>query len=101
MSAADVFDVDADQLTHTVDRMAASGAILHDLADRLSARVAALHLTWDGAAADAHRAAQAGWEAGFAEMREALDRMRAAARSAHASYTSAADANLRMWEQVG
>ena len=101
MSADDTFDVDADQLAHTVDRMVSCGATLHDLTDRLSARLAALHLTWDGAAAEAHRTAQSEWEAGFAEMREALDRMRAAARTAHTSYTSAADTNLRMWQQVG
>ena len=100
MTPADTFTVDVDQLNDTVDRIAASGAILHDLADRLSARIAALHLTWAGAAAEAQLAAQAEWEAGFADMREALGRIRAAALAAHANYTSAADANLRMWEQV-
>ena len=101
MSADDTFDLDADQLTRTVDQMAACGAILQELADRLSARIAALHLTWDGVAAEAHRTAQAEWGASFAEMRESLDRMRAAARTAHTSYTSAADTNLRMWQQIG
>ena len=34
-------------------------------------------------------------------MRAALGQMRAAAHTAHGNYTSAADTNLRMWEQVG
>ena len=101
MNAGDTFDVDADQLTHTVEQMAACGATLDDLADLLARRLGALHLTWDGAAAEAHRTAQAEWEAGFAGMCEALDRMRSAARTAHTSYTSAAVTNLRMWQQVG
>ena len=33
-------------------------------------------------------------------MREALGQMRPAAHTAHGNYTSAADTNLRMWEQV-
>ena len=101
MSEGDTFDVDVDELTHTVDQMAACGATLHDLADLLAQRLASLHLTWEGASADAHRTAQAEWEAGFTDMREALDRMRTAARTAHTRYTSAAGTNLRMWQRVG
>ena len=101
MRASDTFDVDVDQLTLTVDRMAACGATLHDLADLLARRLASLHLTWGGASAEAHRTAQAAWEAGFSDMRKALDQMRTAARIAQTSYTSAADTNLRMWQQVG
>ena len=100
MSASDTFDVDVDQLTLTIDQMAACGAALHDLADLLARRLASLHLTWGGASAEAHSTAQAAWEAGFSDTREALAQMRAAARTARTSYTSAADTNLRMWQQV-
>ncbi len=39
-------------------------------------------------------------EAGFREMREGLAEMRAAGETAHGNYRSAADTNVRMWEQV-
>ncbi len=101
MSADDVFDVDPDALTHATDEMAACHAALTHLAADLERRVATLHLSWDGEAALAHRQAQAEWERGFAGMREALAQMRAAGRTAHTNYTSAADTNLRMWQQLG
>lgn len=101
MTAEDVFTVDAAQLTHTVDELATCGESLHQIAADLEQRISALHLTWDGAAARAHGEAQAEWQRGFRAMHEALDQMRAAARVAHTNYTSAADTNLRMWQQVG
>lgn len=98
---ADAFEVDPDQLAHVVDRMAACESGLRDLAADLERRVQALHLTWRGDAAAAHELAQAAWDDGFREMRDALRQMRTAARTAHDNYTAAADTNLRMWEQVG
>src|SRR5688500_5074920 len=101
MTAPDVLTVDADQLTHTVDEIAACSEVLHQLAAELEARSASLRLTWDGAAADAHHEAQAEWQRGCRAIRDALDQIRAAARVAHTNYTSAADTNVRMWQQVG
>jgi len=100
MSAEDVFGVDLGALTHATDQMEACHASLSDLAADLERRVAALHLSWDGDAARAHHEAQAAWDRGCREMREALAQMRAAGRTAHTNYTSAADTNLRMWEQI-
>jgi WXG100 family type VII secretion target len=96
----DVFEIDADELLHVVDRMASCGSTLQSLAADLERRLSALHLTWQGEAAEAHRLAQAAWGDGLAEMREGLARMRGAAHTAHDNYTAAATANLRMWEQV-
>ena len=90
----DVFEVDIDALLHVVDRMATCQAALHDLATGIERRMAGLHLTWQGEAADAHVVAQQTWDRGFRDMR-------AAAYTAHDNYTSAADTNLRLWEQVG
>jgi len=101
MTPEDVFTVDAHQLSHMVDELAACSETLHQIAAELERRISALHLAWDGAAAGAHRAAQAEWQEGLRDMREALDQMRAAARVAHTNYTSAADTNLRMWQQIG
>ncbi len=97
----DVFEVDIDALLHVVDRMATCQAALHDLATDIERRMAGLHLTWQGEAADAHVVAQQTWDHGFRDMRAALQQMRAAAYTAHDNYTSAADTNLRLWEQVG
>lgn len=101
MSVEDVFEVDPEALTHATDEMAACHARLSDLAAELERRITALHLSWDGEAAQAHHEAQAEWDRGFREMRDALDQMRAVGRAAHSNYTSAAATNLRMWEQVG
>lgn len=97
----DVFEVDPDRLAHVVERMATCEARLHDLANDLQRQVHDLHQSWQGDAAAAHEVAQAAWEAGFREMRDGFHQMRAAARAAHDNYTTAADTNLRMWEQVG
>jgi ESAT-6 family protein len=94
------FGVDLDLLDETVAELTRCGAGLDDLLDEVSRRVVSLHLTWAGAAAGAQEGAQAEWEAGFRQMREALGDMRSAARVAHGNYRTAAATNLRMWEQV-
>jgi len=96
----DVFAVDVDELSHAIDRMAACGSALHELAGDLERRVASLHISWHGEAATAHQAAQVEWEHGFITIREALTTMRNAARVAHDNYTAAVEANMRQWEQV-
>jgi WXG100 family type VII secretion target len=83
-----------------VDTLGRCGEALDSLLSDVAARVAALHGTWSGLAADAHAAAQAEWEAGFREMREGLAAMRTAGETAHDRYRSAAHTNVRMWEQV-
>ncbi len=96
----DVFTVDAGELAHVVDQMAACESALHELAADLERRIASLHLSWDGQAAAAHVVAQAEWEHGFRGIREALAVMRAAGRVAQGNYTAAAETNLQLWEQV-
>ena len=98
--APDVFTVDVDELSHAIDRMAACGSALHELAADLERRVASLHISWHGEAATAHQAARVEWERGFRTIREALTTMQTAARVAHDNYTAAVEANLQQWEQV-
>ena len=100
MAGFDSLAVDLDLLDETVEEMARSGEALDVLLDEVSRRVAALQLTWDGSAAHAQEGAQADWEAGFRQMRDALGSMRSAGRVAHGSYHDAAATNLRMWEQI-
>ena len=94
------FTVDLDELLDVVDELARCGAELDALLDDIASRVGALRQTWSGLAADAQSGAQAEWERGFREMRDALAVMRSAAGTAHGNYERAATANLRMWEQV-
>lgn len=96
-----VYEVDLDALLGLVDRMAACEEDLHEAAGRVRGRVADLHVTWDGAAAEAHAAAQREWERGLDAMRDGLAAMRAAATIAHDSYSAAATTNTRMWQAVG
>ena len=100
MAGFDALVVDLDLLDETVAELAQGGEALDDLLDEVSRRVSALQLTWSGAAALAQEGAQAEWEAGFREMREALAAMRKAGQVARDSYHDAAGTNLQMWEQV-
>jgi WXG100 family type VII secretion target len=94
------FGVDLDELLSSIDEMARCGGDLDGLLESVGRSVAELHLTWSGAASDAQATAQAEWETGFREMRDALAAMRAAADRAHGNYSSAVATNVRMWEQV-
>ena len=96
----DAYSLDVDQLVSVIDELTRGHAALSALGDDLERRIAGLHLIWDGEAAQAHRLAQAAWDQGFADMREALARMREAADTARHNYTSAATANHQLWEQV-
>jgi WXG100 family type VII secretion target len=95
-----MFAVDLDLLDETIASLVRCGAALDDRLHEAERRVAELHAVWSGAAADAQSAAQAEWEAGFHQMREALASMRTAGQVAHGNYLDAATTNLRMWEQV-
>jgi WXG100 family type VII secretion target len=96
----DAYSLDTDGLDSMIDELARSHAILSELATHLESRIRELHCGWEGQAADAHALAQSAWDQGFAEMREALDRMRLAADTAHRNYTAAATANHQMWARV-
>ena len=91
------FAVDLGRLDDTVTLLAARTAAIEDQLATLDTRIAALQSTWNGAAADAQLAAHREWLAGAQDMRDGLATMRAAAATAHANYTAAVDANLRMW----
>jgi WXG100 family type VII secretion target len=94
------YSLDTIGLEATIHELARSHAALTDLATRLECRIRELHVTWDGEAANAHRRAQISWGRGFVEMRDALERMRKAADSAHHNYAAAAGTNRAIWEQV-
>ena len=96
----DAYSLDVDDLARVIIDLARGHRALSELAAALERRIDELHLSWEGQAAEAHRLAQAAWNQGFHERREALARMRQAADTAHRNYTSAAAVNHQLWEQV-
>lgn len=96
----DAFTVDVEELFRTIGEMHTCESNLHRLAESLESRIEELHRTWQGEAATAQRAAQAQWEKGFQEMRDALARLRQAAGIARDNYAGAVQVNVEMWQQV-
>ena len=96
----DAYSVDVDDLAGLIADLARGHEALRELAVGLERGLRQLHLTWQGEAAEAHRVAQAAWNEGFREMRDALSRMRQVADTAHRNYTTAAETNQQLWEQV-
>jgi WXG100 family type VII secretion target len=66
------------------------------IAARVDDQIAALHDTWAGEAAAAHRAQHDEWTAAATQMREALAELRDAADNAHRNYAEAAQLNTEM-----
>jgi len=94
------FLVDSDELDSVIADLERCERNLEAMADRLERHVRDLHSVWEGMAAEAQKEAQQEWEQGMRDMREALAALRGAARTAHGNYTSAAKANVQMWEQL-
>ena len=94
------YAVDLDELQQKIDEMAAFEKKMEKALGDLDRVVENLHVTWTGQAAVAHREAHARWAAGMEEMRRGLSEMKDAATRAHGNYTSAVQANSRMWASV-
>jgi WXG100 family type VII secretion target len=94
------YAVDLGELQQKIDEMAAFEKRIEKALEHLDHVVEGLHVTWTGQAADAHRAAHAEWVAGMKQMHTGLREMRDAAQRAHGNYTSAVEANSRMWASV-
>lgn len=92
---------DLDEMRSVVDTLAGRLVLLEELAAGLTRGQEALAPTWTGQASSAHSTARARWDAGFAQMREALRDMRAVVRTAHDHYEAAAEANLARWRELG
>jgi WXG100 family type VII secretion target len=91
------FSVDPAALLAAIDRMAAFDSDLEAHLAHAANSVTRLGTTWYGDGGEAERAAQARWNEGAREMREALARLRQIAEGAHENYSSAVQTNMRMW----
>ena len=94
------FTFDPERAEDVVAELTAVEAHLTEVVVDLRWRVHRLHETWAGTAAGAHLAAHEGWTQSYAEMHDALVRMRRAVRTADRNYQSATAANTSMWQAV-
>ncbi|OHT82786.1 hypothetical protein BKG68_19840 [Mycobacteroides saopaulense] len=54
-------------------------------------------MPWSGETERAHKASQAQWRSGVEDLQEGLRKIREGAKTAHENYSSAINANLKMW----
>jgi WXG100 family type VII secretion target len=94
------YRVDLDLLDDIVEQISRFDQHLQTALEDAQSRVDTLHATWSGKAATAHRQAYDEWVRGVVDMRAALEEMRRNAQIAHDNYSSAANSNLRMWQQA-
>ena len=94
------YAVDLGELQRKVEEMQAFETGIERALDHLDRVVDGLHITWTGQAAVAHREAHERWAAGMKQMHAGLVEIRDAAQRAHGNYTSAVQANSRMWASV-
>ena len=92
------FSVDLDRVQGVTQRMAGFDTALETHLKQLDERIARLHHTWHGDAADAQHAAHKEWMAGAREMRAALATLKAITAAAHHNYTGAVEANSAMFD---
>ncbi|MFQ6397074.1 WXG100 family type VII secretion target [Nocardia sp. KC 131] len=93
------FRVDLDHLDNVTARIAGLSGFLEESLSGVDQRMAAMHLTWSGAAADQHAEAHREWATGAADARDGIELMRKAAVAAHGAYSDGIAANLRMLGQ--
>ncbi|MFI9507646.1 WXG100 family type VII secretion target [Nocardia sp. NPDC052566] len=91
------FQVDLPHLDEVTIRMRAFKEFVTNHLTELDNRAAAIGTSWTGPAADAYAQAHRDWAVGATDVREGLDVLEAAAKSAHENYTGAASANLEMF----
>jgi WXG100 family type VII secretion target len=91
------FKVDLEGLMAKVARMQEVGERAEQGCQEVEAKVAQLHQSWTGDAADSHRGEHEQWKQGAQEMREALAELKKLAQKAHGDYTNAVETNKKMW----
>jgi WXG100 family type VII secretion target len=91
--------VDLEMLEELLNRMAAFEQRFAAVRDDVDARVRRVRTVWTGRAADEQAVAHERWVVGAREMHEGLAGLHSVASTARENYTSAVQANLRMWSQ--
>jgi WXG100 family type VII secretion target len=91
----DAYKVDLAALENLITHMEQFTAATDSNVDLIDASVA--KMAWEGDTERAHNQWQAQWRSGIEDLREGLRKIRASAKTAHENYTSAIDANLKIW----
>ena len=94
------YDVDLDELRATLADLAACQRDLVGIAAAIDQAQSRLQSGWSGRAADAEVLSYDTWRDGCADMVTALAGLRAIVTAADESYSRAASANVRLWDQV-
>jgi WXG100 family type VII secretion target len=92
------FTVDPAALLELIEQMEQFDKRVAETCDDVEQSVAALHVAWEGAAAEQQSQAHALWEKGTAEMTEALRQLRSDVATAHRNYDRAFAASRAMWD---
>ncbi|MFE9321866.1 MULTISPECIES: WXG100 family type VII secretion target [unclassified Nocardia] len=88
---------DTDQILALVAKARLIGQQIEQRIADVEREVAALHIEWEGSAAEAHRAKHDTWQREMQDMRTALAELETAARTARDRYLANVAHNKRMW----
>jgi WXG100 family type VII secretion target len=85
------------QLAEVIDELTRITAELDEALSDADAASHRLHGTWEGDSSEAHTVAHFSWSNDSHDMATALAEMRVLLRGAHDNYSSAIEANTKMW----
>ncbi|WP_054813372.1 WXG100 family type VII secretion target [Nocardia arizonensis] len=89
------YQVDLDHLDDVTTRIGGLNDFLRESLREIDERMAAMQKSWNGNAADKQAEAHREWATAAQEVREGIEAMQAAARTAHTAYNDAVTENLR------
>ncbi|SIS11741.1 WXG100 family type VII secretion target [Williamsia sterculiae] len=96
-TGGDDFDVTLNELDELVQSMDTFNDKVAGIAEDIQSRIAKLHAQWQGLGATGHADFQDRWDQSIEEMRDGLDKVSAACRTAHGNYSKAVETNRGMW----
>ena len=96
-ASEDAYTVDLEALDSLISHMSQFTKATDTNVELIDAYVA--KMPWEGETEQAHKQWQARWRAGVEDLQEGLHTIREAAKTAHETYTSAIEANVKMWGQ--
>ncbi len=86
-----------EQILALVERARQVGRQFEQRIADVEREIAALHVDWQGDAADAHRSKAATWHREMIDMQTALAALETATQSAHDGYIANVEHNMGMW----
>lgn len=88
---------DTDRILALVEQAKRIGGQIEQRIADVEREVGAMHIDWEGVAADAHRTNHETWTRETGDMRRALASLEAAAKGAHDRYVANVEHNMGMW----